>query len=167
MPRAPRSQALGSSDDVPITARAISATAGAEAPELKQAGEFHESDLDVVNDMSAADRKVREAKFMEDKVEVQIEMGDGPDEPVFVMLGHNGVSQWVKRGEPQIIKRKYLYSALAAKALRYACAFGKDNSGNEFNRLSPTVNTAYRVQLLRDDNPQGGMKWLRSVAATA
>jgi hypothetical protein len=56
---------------------------------------------------------------------------------VFVYLGHNGVSQYVKRGEPQTIKRKFLYSALAAKTVKFACAFGKDNSGNEFNRLNP------------------------------
>lgn len=165
MPRKP--QALGGSDDLQPIARAASATAHAEAPELKQDPEFHASDLDIVTNMDAAALKVREEKFMNEKVEIQIEMDDSPDAPVFVMLGHNGISQWVKRGEPQVVKRKFLYSAFAAKTLRYACSFGKENSGKEFNRMSASVNTAYRVQLLRDDNPQGGMKWLRSVAALA
>lgn len=164
MPR--RSSAIATSGDFQQVQSATSATAHQEAPELKET-QFHPSDLDIVTDEQRMRHKAQEAKFMEDRVEVEIEMDDSPDSPIFVHLGHNGISQYVKRGEPQVVKRKYLYSALAAKTVRLACSFGKDASGNEFNRLSPSVNTTYRVRLLRDDNPQGGMNWLRQVAAAA
>lgn len=162
----PRAQTVkASSEDFRAQQHAISATAGEEVPELRHS-DFHPSDLDVVGERDAQ-HAAAEAKFFEDKVEIIIEMDDSPDAPLFVMLGHNGVSQYVKRGEPQVVKRKFLYAAFAAKTLRYACAFGKDNSNTEFNRLSPSVSMQYRVQLLRDDNPQGGPRWLRSISANA
>ncbi|MBT9174196.1 MAG: hypothetical protein DDT21_02607 [Syntrophomonadaceae bacterium] len=102
---------------------------------------------------------------MEEKVMVEIEADDDPNAPVFVYSGHQGVSQYIKRGTPQAIKRKYLYALLSAKRIKFACAFGKDGSGNEFNRLNPSGQTAYRVRLIQDNNPQGGMKWFQSVAA--
>jgi hypothetical protein len=43
------------------------------------------------------------------------------------------------------------------------CTFGKDGSGNEFNRLTPSVSTAYRALLVSDPNPQGGAKWVQRV----
>jgi len=166
MPRA--KQAIATTGDFEQVQPAASATAHQEAPELKDTSDFHESDLDIVSgDEQRMKRKVAEAKFFEEKVEIEIEMDDSPDAPIFVMLGHNGITQYVKRGEPQVVKRKFLYSALAAKTVAMACAFGKDASGNEFNRLTPSVRTTHRVRLLRDNNPQGGMKWLRQVAATA
>lgn len=161
----PRKLPQATSGDFKAQQTAISETAGKEAPELRQT-EFHRCDLDIVSERDV-DYAAKEAAFFEEKVEILIEMDDHPDAPIFVPLGHNGTTQYVKRGEPQVVKRKFLYSAFAAKTLRYACAFGKENSGQEFNRLSPSVSTQYRVQLLRDDNPQGGPRWLRSVAAQA
>jgi hypothetical protein len=157
MPR----KSIISSDDV----RAVNRTTSEAAPELDEAG-FESGDIHVVQERDA-EFMAREAKFMEDKVVVEIEGDEDPNSPVFVYLGHNGVSQYVKRGEPQTIKRKFLYSALAAKTVKFACAFGKDNSGNEFNRLSPNVKTTYRIRLVEDLNPQGGMKWVQQVASTA
>lgn len=133
--------------------------------ELRDAG-VEIDDIEVVpakNMVSAA----QEAKFMEEKVVVEIEADDDPNSPEFVFSGHNGVSQYIKRGGPQAIKRKYLYSLLAAKRVKFACAFGKDNNGNEFNRMNPSGQTAYRVRLVRDDNQQGGMQWFQSVATAA
>jgi len=111
--------------------------------------------------------KAAEAKFMEDKVLVEIESDDDPNAAEFVPAGHNGVMQYIKRGVPQLIKRKYLYSLLAAKRVKFACAFGKDGQGNEFNRLNPSAQTSHRIRLIQDNNPLGGSRWLQSVVSAA
>ena len=123
---------------------------------------FESGDIEVM----AAERlefAAREEKFMNEKVVIHIEMGTQAGDPVFVELGHNGINQFIKRGEDQVVKRKFLYSALMAKKVSMNCAFGKDGSGNEFNRLTPSVSTAYRALLVSDNNPQGGAKWVQRV----
>lgn len=139
---------------------------GRTPPELREAG-IEADDIEVVaaKDMVSA---VQMEKFMNEKVVVEVE-SDPEDEnaPVFVYVGHNGVTQYIKRGEPQTIKRKFLYAALVAKRVKMACSFGKDNSGNEFNRLTPNAAMTHRIHLVSDNNPQGGMRWVQSVMRAA
>ena len=139
---------------------------GRTPPELREAG-IDASDIEIV----AAKDMVSQAqmeKFMNEKVIVEVE-ADPEDEnaPVFVYVGHNGVSQYIKRGEAQTIKRKFLYAALVAKRVKMACAFGKDGGGNEFNRLTPNAAMTHRIHLVQDNNPQGGMRWVQSVMRSA
>jgi hypothetical protein len=157
MPR----KAIISSDDV----QAVNRTTVDSAPELNETG-FDPGDIEVVQERDM-DFIAKEAKFMEEIVVVEVEGDEDPNSPVFVFTGHNGVNQYIKRGEPQQIKRKFLYAALAAKTVKFGCAFGKDNSGKEFNQLTPNVKTTYRIRLIEDRNPQGGMKWVQQVAQSA
>ena len=152
----PRKSIIDSTDAGPVNTG---------VPELNEAG-FDVSDVEVVHP-SKLNSKAAEAKFMEEIVIVEIEAEDDPNAPMFIKSGHNGVDQWIKRGEPQPIKRKYLYSLLAGKRVRLACSFGRDGQGNEFNRLTPSGQTTHRVHLIRDDSPRGGMKWFQSVMAAA
>lgn len=155
----PRTKSIVRSDDLNPQSN------NANAPPELNTVPYGREDIEVVP-MTAMEMNVREAKFMEEKVLVEVEAdNDDPNAPVFVLFGHNGVNQYVKRGEPQAIKRKFLYSALAAKTVKFACAFGKDNTGNDFNRLSANVRATHRVRLIEDHNPQGGMKWAQRVAA--
>ncbi len=135
-------------------------------PELREGG-IDASDIEIVaaKDMMS---KAQMERFMNEKVIVEVE-SDPEDEnaPVFVYTGHNGVTQYIKRGEPQTIKRRFLYAALVSKRVKMACAFGKDGSGNEFNRLTPSASMTHRIHLVQDNNPQGGMKWVQSVMRAA
>lgn len=124
------------------------------------------SDIDIVP-AHKMQSKAQEAKFMEEKVLIEIEADDDPNAPEFISTGHNGVSQYIRRGIPQAIKRKFLYSLLAAKRVKFACAFGKNADGNEFNRLNPSGQTTHRVRLIQDNNPAGGMRWFQSVTSAA
>lgn len=139
---------------------------GKTPPELREAG-IELEDIEIVSTKDVAS-KVQMEKFMNEKVVVEVE-SDPEDEnaPVFVYVGHNGVTQYIKRGEPQTIKRKFLYAALVAKRVKMACSFGKDGSGNEFNRLTPNASMTHRIHLVQDNNPQGGMKWVQSVMRAA
>lgn len=155
MPRVKRS--IISSTDVEPINRAM-------APPEEHPGGFDVSDIDIV----APDRmeaKAKEAKFMNEYIEIEIEPGTEATDPMYVELGHNGINQFVKRGEVQRVRRKFLYAALMAKRVSMNCTFGKDGSGNEFNRLTPSVSTAYRARLVSDSNPQGGSKWVQQVMA--
>lgn len=151
-----RQRSMGSTDDL-----ANSVIMGKAPDELREGG-FDVSDIQVIPENKMRD-KAAEAKFMEEKVEIEIEAGDGPNDPVFVHAGHQGIAQYIKRGVVQVVKRKYLYSLLAANSVKFACAFGKDGTGNEFNRLSPSGQRAHRVRLVSDKNPEGGMEWVRKV----
>lgn len=153
-----RIKSIISSDSVEAINRAMA------PPELDEAG-FDPCDIQIVRP-DRMEVKAKEAKFMEERVEIMIEPGTEPNDPVFVPLQHNGTVQMVKRGLPQIIKRKFLYVALMGKKVAMNCMFGKDQNGNEFNRLTPSVSNTYRTVLLRDNNTErGGMKWVQSVMA--
>jgi hypothetical protein len=141
-----------------------SVTLGQAPAELREAG-FDASDIQIVPASKMRD-KAAEAKFMEEKVEIMIEAGNGPNDPEFVHAGHQGIAQYIKRGTVQAVKRKYLYSLLAANSVKFACAFGKDGSGNEYNRMSGSGQRAHRVSLVSDKNPEGGMKWVQDVVAS-
>lgn len=155
MPRARKS--LISTGDVEPVNRA------AAPPELQE-GDFHTDDIQVVepNRMNA---KVKEEKFMNELVEIEIEPGDKENDPMYVHLGHNGITQMVKRGEPQAIKRKYLYAALMSKVVTFACDFRRGPNNTEVNKLTPSSSNAYRTTLLNDPNPLGGTRWVKRVMA--
>ena len=94
--------------------------------------------------------KAENEKYMNEMVEIIIEADDDPNAPLFVHSAHNGVTQYIKRGEAQVIKRKFLYSLLAAKSARLVCSFGKDQNGKEFNRLAGPSRTTHRVVVIND-----------------
>lgn len=145
MPRAAKAQ---------ITTDDLQAGAGERTlPEINGGSVIDLDQIEVVDPRHMLSLAEQE-KFMNEKVLIQIEADEDPNSPVFIYSGHQGVTQYIKRGEPQLIKRKYLYSLIAAKRTQFASAFGKDQAGNEFNRLSARTNTTYRISIL-DDTPKG------------
>lgn len=124
----------------PVEDISISATGDAEAT---HAG------IQVVQPEKMQDKAEQEA-FMNELVEIMIEADDDPNAPLFIPAGHNGIPQYIQRGVPQTIKRKFLYSLIAAKQARLVCTFGKDQNGNEFNRLAGGKRTTHRVTIIRD-----------------
>lgn len=137
---------------------------GASIPALGEAA-LCRDDIEVV-DVIKGKSKAEEAAFMEEKVTIIIEEDDDPNAPLFVHAGHNGVTQYIKRGEPQVIKRKFLYSLLSAKHTSFACSYGRDAQGGEFNRMNGKARTTHRLHVERDDNP-AGRKWFTQVLQQA
>lgn len=105
--------------------------------------------IDII-DPASMQSKAEDEKFMNEMVEIMIEADDDPHAPLFVHSGHNGEPQYIKRGEPQKIKRRFLYSLIAAKQAKLVCEFGKDNSGKEFNKLSGPKRCTHRVVIIND-----------------
>lgn len=138
---------------------------GSQAPPELREGGFDISDVQPVSEKDFQSAVAVE-KFMNELVQVEIEADDDEHAPVFVYTGHSGVVQYIKRGEVQTVKRKFLYSLLAAKRVKMSCAFGIV-SGNEFNRLTPNSAMTHRARLVRDNNPQGGASWVQKVMREA
>ena len=149
----PRTNPIITSEDVPA------------APEVRDGG-IAASDIDVVQVRDMA-FKAAEAKFMNEPVTIQIEPGTQDNDPMFVPLGHNGAAQYVLRGQPITVKRKFLYSGLMAKLVRMNCDFRRGPGDVEINRLTPSTKLGYSMQLINDANPQGGMRWFQRVMAEA
>ncbi len=106
--------------------------------------------------------KAEQERFMNEPVTIFVESDDDPNSPVFLSCGHNGIDQYVQRGVEQTIKRRFLYSLLAAKRKQFACSFGKDGSGQEYNRLEGRSRPTHSLQIVRDDNPRG-REWFNAV----
>lgn len=118
--------------------------------------------IDPVNPANMISKAENE-KYMNEDVEIMIEPGEDPNAPLYVHAGHQGVPQYIKAGEPQVIKRKFLYSLIAAKVARLVCAFGKDQNGMEFNRLDGPKRTTHRV-IVVNDTPRGRADFTRWMA---
>jgi hypothetical protein len=148
---------------MPRVKQAVITTDAVAPPE--ESGDFHADDIQIVEPDRLA-LKAKEEKFMNELVEIEIEPGDKPNDPMYVDLYHNGIGQMVLRGQPQAIKRKFVYSGLMAKVVSFACDFRRQGDA-EINKLTPHTNTAYRMRLVNDPNPQGGSRWWQSVARQA
>lgn len=118
--------------------------------------------IDVIQP-EAMQSKAEDEAFMNELVEIQIEADDDPNAPLFVFAGHQGIPQYLQRGRPQTVKRKFLYSLIAAKQARLVCSFGRNEDGNEFNRLQGPKRTTHRVTILRDSEKgrQAYLRWMQ------
>lgn len=117
--------------------------------------------IEVVSEARAA-KKIAEEAFMNEYVVVMIEPDDDPDAPVFLPSGNGGDMQYIQRGVPQKIRRKFLYSLIAGKKTVQASQFGKDGSGKEFNRLTGRTSTTHRISLIEDtqDGRKAFAQWM-------
>lgn len=118
--------------------------------------------IDII-DPSKMVSKAENEMYMNELVEIQIESDDDPNAPLFVHSGHNGDPQYIMRGVTQSIKRKYLYSLVAAKQVRLVCSFGKDQNGKEFNRLVGAGRMTHRVVVV-NDTARGRADYLKWIA---
>lgn len=122
-------------------------------PELDGGHVINLDDIEVIHPARMRSLAAQEA-FMNEKVVVMIEADEDPNSPMFIYTGHQGITQYIKRGTAQAIKRKFLYSLVAAKRTQMACTFGKNPDGSEFNRLVGRTNTTYRLNVIQD-SPEG------------
>jgi hypothetical protein len=121
--------------------------------------------IDVVQPHQMKSKAEQEA-FMNELVEIEIDHDDEPNAPQFIYCGHGGTPQYVERGKPQVIKRRFLYALLAAKKKQFSCSFGKDGDGKEYNRLPGRSRPTHNLHVRRDDNPHG-RQWFADVLAEA
>jgi hypothetical protein len=102
------------------------------------------------------------AAFFEELVEVEISSSDRQGAEPVIQLQCNGVNQFLYRGVPQSIKRKFVEILARAKSENISTPEFMDGNGNRSTRVVKSQGLRYPFRVLRDDNPNGRV-WLESV----
>ena len=110
---------------------------------------------------------VQELMFMEEMVQVMIPFGANPEtEEQFVDVGNNGVRQFIQRGEPQYVKRKFVEVLARAKREKISTPEFTDATGARTTKIVRTPALIHGFQVIEDKNPNGAA-WLRRILAEA
>ena len=119
-----------------------------------------------VVDGQAINSKAAELAFMEEKVTIRLATtADKTAEPI-PCFGVNGVNQYVIRGKPQVIKRKFLQEIARAKTDNISTPFGRDANGFDTYNIGKQQSLKYPFELIEDKNPLG-RPWLEKILAEA
>lgn len=105
-------------------------------------------------------------KFMSELVEVLIYEPFNAGEEKVVQLAVNGKNQFVIRGKPQKIKRKYVEVLARARKVGVTADGYKDGRGEAKNTVQISSGLQYPFQVIEDRNPKGPA-WLRQILAEA
>lgn len=142
--------------------------AGAEYLGQEQAGVIGEisgvAGIDVVDKPMPKEAFAMEA-FMNEPVTVIINPSQDPDDPKLVQVGVNGVNQFMPRGEPITVKRKYVEVLARAKRTDFQQTLD-ERLGEAMNHLRSMHSLRFPFSVLEDRNPNGGA-WLMGVLAEA
>lgn len=102
--------------------------------------------------------------FNEELIEVVVSPSTDryAENPVYSAV--NGRNQFFFRGQPQVVKRKFVEALARARTTAYTQDEFIDAKGNRAVRNIPSTSLAYPFQVLRDENPRG-RDWLRQILA--
>ena len=103
-------------------------------------------------------------QFMNEEVEVLVYEPFEEGQEQVVQLGVNGVNQFVVRGIPQTLKRKYVEVLARAKKQGVTARGYKAPDGEAKNDVRITTGLQYPFQILNDPN-RNGPAWLRKILA--
>lgn len=121
---------------------------------------FHEQLEIVENPLSP--EQLADVAFYEELVEVEILPTENPHAEAVIQLQCNFVNQFLIRGVPAVIKRKYVEILARAKTENIATPEFTDARGNRSTRVTKSQGLRYPFRVLRDDNPKGP-SWLQAV----
>lgn len=142
--------------------------AGAEYLGHEQQGAIGEicttAGIDVVDKPMPKDALDLEA-FMNEPVTIIVNPATDPDEPRLVQVGVNGVNQFLPRGEPMTVKRKYVEVLARAKRTNFSQTLD-ERLGEGMNHLKAMHLLRFPFSVIEDRNPSGA-PWLRGVLAEA
>jgi len=128
---------------------------------LLNAGEqhLHPPEIETPSLLDVVPENVRLAAFMEEEVEVFVQLSKGERKEVPVTVTVNGVRQHIFRGLPQTIKRKYLEPLGRSINVDYE----QDQERMYMSGDLPVANTSqtYPFTVLRDSVE--GIVWLREL----
>jgi hypothetical protein len=126
-----------------------------------------DTDADRESVIEPVDKLLRTAelaqeKFMNDVLTIRIERGREKHAPQWVDVYVNGVLQWVKIGEPQKIKRKFVEVLARSQPFSVQTDHGTTNEERPQNRLHRSQFAQYPFSVLHDPSPMGN-EWLQRV----
>lgn len=143
--------------------------AGAEylgSEEARSIGEVDvHSGFDVVDKPLPKDAFELEA-FMNDMVTIVVNPPNDPDEPMLVQVGVNGVNQFIPRGVPIDVKRKYVEVLARAKRTDFKQNLDERLGEQAFNLVHPMHSLRYPFSVISDPFRNGGA-WLTAILREA
>ena len=102
----------------------------------------------------------------EEMLTVMIHEDTDPNAEDPVQLGVNGINQFVFRGKPQDIRRKYVAVLARCKRTRISTPEVADGAGGRTNRVNQSSSLRYPFSVMYDPNPKGAV-WLRNIMTEA
>lgn len=108
------------------------------------------------------DDQAKLLKFMEEPVKVMINDNGMPNAAQTIQLSVQGVNQFLIRGVPICIKRKFVEILARAKTEILQTPEYLDASGNRATRLTKSHVLLHPFSILEDRNPNGS-KWLENI----
>lgn len=127
-------------------------------------GEIGRGDVEIIDKPMPTDALELE-KFMSEPVTIMVHESTDENDPDLVRVGVNGVTQFIRRGTPQVVKRKYVERLARAKPTDFTQTID-DRLGEAMNHLRQRHALKYPFSVIEDRNPIGGA-WLRGVLAEA
>lgn len=120
--------------------------------------------IDVVDKPMPKEAFKMEA-FMNEPVTIIVNPSQDPDDPKLVQVGVNGVNQFIPRGEPFVVKRKYVEVLARAKRTDFHQKLD-ERLGEAMNHLRSMHSLRFPFSVIEDRNRNGGA-WLTAVLAEA
>ncbi len=110
--------------------------------------------------------KAKNLAFNEELVEVVITDENNPYAEQVIELGVDGVKQFMIRGKPQWIKRKFLAVLIGANPGTLSTPEIIDPSGHRTTKIVVMHGSKYPYRILQDKNPDG-FAWAQRLAMEA
>jgi hypothetical protein len=105
-----------------------------------------------------------ELAFMEEKVTIRLERTSEKNAPAFIDVGVNGRTEWLEKGKPITIARKYVDVLARCKSDFIETIAPNAESGEIVNRLARNTTAKHPFTVIQDPNPRG-YDWLTGVLA--
>lgn len=122
-------------------------------------------DIEIV-DKPMQDSYAEELAFMEEKLEVVVNEDTNPNAENPVQISVNGVNQFFMRGQPQVVKRKFVEVLARAKRTVVTTPEVNDGNGARTMQIRQQSSLRYPFQVMNDPNPKGA-PWLRALMSEA
>ena len=103
-------------------------------------------------------------KFMQEPIEVLVYEPFETGQENVVRTAVNGKNQFIVRGIPQMVKRKYIEVLARARKVNVSADGFKDPNGEAKNVVRITSGLQFPFQVISDPNPKGPA-WLRQILA--
>lgn len=108
--------------------------------------------------------KAEAALFMNEPVRVLIKKHGTPGEELFVYTGWQGITQYIPRGVPLVVKRKFIESLARGVPIKTDTIEFTDSNGERAMRIVKTPVPAYHFET---EDSQNGKRWLQGIFAEA
>lgn len=110
--------------------------------------------------------KAAQLAFMEEKVLVRIHPTSDKTKERIPCVAVNGQNQYIVRGRPQLIRRKFVEALARAVETAVETPFGRDANGFDTYNIAKTKSLKYPFDVVEDKNPRG-RPWLEKILQEA